>query len=75
MATKLKIEKLARSKGMKTPLDLRDALDTERAIAHRLWKGDMKMIGLTTINALCHALDCEPGDLFEFRRDKKTPSK
>lgn len=71
MAIKLNIQKLARSKGMKNALDLRDALNTERAIAHRLWKGDMKMIGLTTLDSLCHALDCNPGDLFEFKREKK----
>jgi len=29
--------------------------------------GKAKAIRLSTLDALCHALDCQPGDLLEYR--------
>lgn len=34
--------------------------------ANQLWKGEMKKIGLDTIQHICRTLGCEPNDLFEF---------
>ena len=31
--------------------------------------GKAKAIRFSTLMALCHALDCQPGDLLEFRDD------
>ncbi len=31
--------------------------------------GKAKAIRVTTLAALCEALDCQPGDLMEYRRD------
>jgi putative transcriptional regulator len=35
--------------------------------ARRLWYDDAKRLDLDTLAGLCEALDCQPGDLFEFR--------
>ena len=34
--------------------------------------GKAKAVRITTLSALCEALDCQPGDLLEYR--KKDPS-
>lgn len=31
--------------------------------------GKAKAVRLGTLNALCSALDCQPGDLLEYRKD------
>ena len=32
--------------------------------------GKAKAVRFTTLNALCKALDCQPGDLLEYRPDE-----
>lgn len=34
-----------------------------------LKNGKAKAIRLSTLEAICEALDCQPGDLLEYRRD------
>ena len=34
--------------------------------------GKVKAIKLSTLEKLCMALDCQPGDLLEYRRDDPT---
>jgi Predicted transcriptional regulator len=34
-----------------------------------LKNGKAKAIRLSTLDAICEALDCQPGDILEFRRD------
>ena len=34
-----------------------------------LKQGKIKAIKLSTLEAICDVLDCQPGDLIEFRRD------
>ena len=31
--------------------------------------GKAKAVRLTTLNAICRALDCQPGDILEYRND------
>ncbi len=59
----LRIQEVAMSRGIITAYQLQKALESHPAMAARLWKGNMDRIGLQTIDALCEALDCEPGDL------------
>ncbi len=35
-----------------------------------LKSGKVKGMRFETLNAICHALDCQPGDLLEHRRDE-----
>ena len=40
-----------------------------------LKNGRARAIRFSTLEALCRALDCQPGDILEFRNDKvSTPS-
>ncbi len=32
--------------------------------------GKAKAVRLTTLNAICKALECQPGDILEFREDE-----
>ncbi|WP_136517409.1 MULTISPECIES: helix-turn-helix domain-containing protein [Cellulomonas] len=38
-----------------------------------LKNGRAKAVRFTTLEALCHALDCQPGDLLRHERDGVTP--
>lgn len=33
--------------------------------------GKAKAIRFSTLNAICHVLDCEPGDILEYRSDNE----
>lgn len=35
-----------------------------------LKNGKAKAIRISTLDAICNALDCQPGDILEFRNDK-----
>lgn len=36
-----------------------------------LKKGKAKAIRFSTLEAICEALDCQPGDILEFRKDEE----
>jgi len=36
-----------------------------------LKNGKAKAVRFSTLEAICKALDCQPGDILEFRRDAK----
>ncbi len=37
-----------------------------------LKNGKAKAVRLSTLEAICKALDCQPGDLLEYRNDEET---
>lgn len=59
----LKIREMAEAQGITTAYQLQKAMEMPPNMAARLWRGDMKMIGLETIDRLCEVLRCEPADL------------
>lgn len=38
-----------------------------------LKNGKAKAIRISTLEAICKALDCQPGDLLEYRSDEESP--
>ena len=38
-----------------------------------LKNGKAKAIKLDTLNKICQALECQPGDILEYREDVETP--
>ena len=38
----------------------------------KLKNGHVSAIRFSTLEAICDVLDCQPGDILEFRRDKNT---
>ena len=66
----LKIREVAEIKGIDNPFALSQATGLAYATCHNIWNGQPRMIGLDTIDRLCEALGCEPGDFLV-----RTPSK
>ena len=51
--------------------DLADQLGITQANLSILKTGKAKAIRFTTLEAICEALDCQPGDILEYREDEK----
>lgn len=66
MATRLTIREAAEKRGLTSSYQLMKALNIPPGHASKLWKGEMRMIGLDTIDALCRALKCKPNDLIRY---------
>ncbi|KTD32645.1 Cro family transporter transcriptional regulator [Legionella moravica] len=50
--------------------DLAEAIDITEANLSILKNGKAKAIRFTTLEAICHYLQCQPGDLIEFQNDE-----
>jgi DNA-binding Xre family transcriptional regulator len=61
---KLQIKEAATKHGCTSGYQLMRRMNVTPSMAHRLWRGDLKMISLKTLDGLCQALNCELGDLF-----------
>jgi DNA-binding Xre family transcriptional regulator len=68
----LRIREIAEVQGITTAYQLQKAMSYPPNMAARLWRGNMKMIGLETIDKLCEVLGCEPSDLIVRVKGKKT---
>ena len=71
MATIVNIDvMLARRKMSVT--ELADRVGITMANLSILKNGKAKAIRFSTLEAICKALDCQPGDILEYRNDEKT---
>ncbi len=59
----LRIREAAEERGITTAYQLQKAMDVQPGMAARLWRGELKMIGLDTLDRLCDAIGCELCDL------------
>jgi DNA-binding Xre family transcriptional regulator len=66
MTTTLRIRKAAEARGISSSYQLMKLMGIPPGHASKLWKGEMRMIGLDTIDSLCIALQCKPGELFDY---------
>ncbi len=64
MKTQTQIRKLAESRGLTTAYQLQKNAGLSSSMAARLWRDEVEMIALSTIDSLCDALGCEPSELF-----------
>jgi putative transcriptional regulator len=70
VATIVKIDvMLARRKMSVT--ELADKVGITMANLSILKNGKAKAIRFSTLEAICKALDCQPGDILEYRNDEK----
>lgn len=67
----LRIREAAEANGITTAYQLQKAMKVQPGMAARLWRGDLKMIGLDTLDRLCDAIGCELSDLLVRVSDKK----
>jgi DNA-binding Xre family transcriptional regulator len=70
----LRVREVAERKGISNPLALSKESGIAYANCHKIWNNQQKMIGLDTLDRLCAALDCEPGDILVRLGDKKARS-
>jgi len=59
----LRVKELAEEKGIDNPFSLSRESGVAYANCYKIWNNQQKMIGLDTIDRLCEALGCEPGDI------------
>ena len=67
---KTRIQQLAKEKGIVTAYGLGKAANLPPSMAARLFKDEVEMIALRTIESLCNALQCQPNDLFDYKQSK-----
>lgn len=51
--------------------ELSEAVDITMSNISILKNGKAKAIRFTTLNAICQALDCQPGDILEYVEDQE----
>jgi len=66
---KTKIQQLCEENDIKTAYQLQKAAELSPSMASRLFKDDVEMIALRTIESLCKTLNCEPKDLFDYKAE------
>ena len=59
----LRVREVAERKGINNPLSLSKESGIAYANCHKIWNNQQKMISLDTLDRLCAALGCEPGDI------------
>lgn len=69
-----KLHKVMGAKRLKIA-DVARMADLAWETVSNIYHGRSSMVSLETIEALCTALDCQPGDLFEYVRGKEKPGK
>ncbi|QGH33807.1 helix-turn-helix domain-containing protein [Gracilibacillus salitolerans] len=52
--------------------ELSDKVGITMANLSILKNGKAKAIRLSTLDAICKALDCQPGDILEYKNDEET---
>ncbi len=63
---KVNIKEIAIRKGIKTAYQLQKAMNLQPSQAAKLYRNDLKMIGLDTLDRLCEIFDCMPSDLLVY---------
>lgn len=51
--------------------ELAEKIDISQANLSILKTGKARAIRFSTLEAICRALDCQPGDILEFREDEE----
>jgi putative transcriptional regulator len=71
MAIAVKLDDLLHDRRM-TLTELADRIDITLANLSILKTGTARAIRFSTLEAICAALSCQPGDILEFLPDKKS---
>lgn len=72
MAIAVKLDDLLHDRRM-TLTELADRIGITLANLSILKTGKARAIRFSTLEAICAALDCQPGDLLEYRHDAEKP--
>ncbi len=69
MTVTTRIKELSVKRGITNAYQLQKATKLPPSMAARLFKDEVDMIALRTIDRLCKALKCKPADLLQFKAD------
>jgi len=68
----IRVRELAEKAGIEKPYHLQLTAGLTSEVSQRLWRGEWEKISKDTMERLCEALHCEPGDLFvRVKKGKK----
>ncbi len=70
-----KVREVAETNGVKSSYELQHKITVAPTVALRLWRGEVTRYSIETLNKLCLAFDCQPGDLLIYVPDKKSGKK
>lgn len=71
MAIKFNLDRVMFENGnMKVP-ELQELSGINKNTLYSFYKGDMKRFDVETIERLCKALQCQPGDLLSYEEDSE----
>lgn len=71
MTIKFKLDRVMFEKGnLKIPA-LQEKSGVNKNTLYSLYKGEITRFDVSVIDRVCAALDCQPGDLFEYIPDDK----
>ena len=66
---KFKVYEMMAKRGFRTRKALAEAAELTEVNLGKIVKGDVSRIEVRTINTLCEALACQPGDILEYVPD------
>jgi len=69
----IRVRELAEKAGIEKPYHLQQATGLSSEVSQRLWRDEFEKISKDTMERLCEALHCEPGDLFVRVKRKQKP--
>ena len=64
-----RIREVAERRGISTAYQLQKATELPPSMAARLFRDEVDMIALRTLDRLCGALKCKPNDLLKYEPD------
>lgn len=67
-----RVRQTAEARGIKSSYQLQRALGVSPTVALRLWRSEVTRFSVETLDKLCSALECQPGDLLVHVPDKKS---
>ena len=68
MSIKINLDKILEDRGMKSN-ELAEIIGITTANLSILKTGKAKAVRFSTLEAICEALDCQPGDILEYDAD------
>ena len=70
MAIKVKLDTVLARRGL-TLTELSERVGVSLANLSILKTGKAKAVRFSTLEAICRELECQPGDILEYRREKR----
>jgi len=74
MAVKFNLDRLMFENGNMRVPQLQEISEINKNTLYAIYNNKAKRVDLNTLDSLCKALDCQPGDLLTYVPDEEEPS-